>query len=51
MELNDAGADQGQLERALQHSKRLQEALWSDVAAVAQSDRTAITAAYINSLN
>jgi hypothetical protein len=51
IELNNAGTDQGQLEKALQHSKRIQSELWSDAAAVAQNDRTAITAAYINSLN
>lgn len=39
------------LENALKHSRDLKEKLWSDAAAVAQTDRTAITAAYINSLN
>ena len=35
----------------MNHSKRVQDGLWLDAAAVAQSDRTAITAVYINSLN
>ncbi|MGA8743930.1 MAG: hypothetical protein WB561_22245, partial [Terracidiphilus sp.] len=51
LELNSAGADQALFERALQHSKRLQDELWSDAAEVAQNDRTAVTAAYIGSLN
>ena len=51
IELNNAGADLGQFEKALQHSKRIQSELWSDASAVAQVDRTAITAAYMNSLN
>lgn len=51
IELNDAGADRGQFEKALQHSKRIQSELWSDVTAITQVDRTAVTAAYMNSLN
>ena len=35
----------------LQRAKHLQEDLWLDAATVAQNDRTAITAAYVNSLN
>ena len=51
LELNDAVGDEALLNKALQHSKDLQEKLWSDAAAVAQTDRTAITGTYINSLN
>lgn len=47
-ELNNAHGNQMLLENALKHSRDLQEKLWSDAAAVAQTDRTAITAAYIN---
>jgi len=50
-ELNNADGNQMLLEKALKHSRDLQEKLWSDAAAVAQTDRTAITTAYINSLN
>lgn len=51
IELNNAGADPGPLEKALQDARRIQMELWSEAAAVSQVDRTAITAAYINSLN
>lgn len=51
LELNDAAGDEALLNKALQHTKDLQEKLWLDAAAIAQADRTAITATYINSLN
>jgi hypothetical protein len=50
MELNEASGDPGRMEEVLKHSEHLQEELWSDAAAVAQSDRSAITAVYVNSL-
>lgn len=50
-ELNNADENQMLLANALKHSRDLQEKLWLDAAAVAQTDRTAVTAAYINSLN
>jgi hypothetical protein len=37
--------------QAVSKAKRLQEDLWLDASTVAQSDRTAITAVYLNSLN
>ncbi|HMK31269.1 MAG TPA: hypothetical protein VK473_16415 [Terriglobales bacterium] len=51
LELDDAGFDEARFAAALHRSKRIQEELWLDAAAVAQNDRTAITATYVNSLN
>lgn len=51
LELNDAIGDDALLNKALQHSKDLQEKFWSEAAAVVQTDRTAIAGVYINSLN
>lgn len=49
--LGNAIGDEPRFEEALKHSKHLEEELWADAATVAQTDRTAITATYINSLN
>ena len=43
--------DPEQTSDAMSHSQHIQEELWIDAATVAQNDRTAITAAYVNSLN
>lgn len=51
LELNNAIGDSARFAAASQQSKRIQEELWVDAAAVAQIDRTAITAVYLNSLN
>ena len=51
LELNNVGLNESRFNEALSRSKQIQEDLWLDAAAVAQNDRTAITAAYINSLN
>lgn len=48
--LTDVSGDPVRMEEVLKHSKHLQEELWSDAAAVAQNDRSAITAVYLNSL-
>jgi len=48
--LNDVIGDPGRMAEVTKHCKHLQEELWSDAAAVAQSDRSAITAGYINLL-
>jgi hypothetical protein len=48
--LNAASGDPDGMEEVLKHSKHLQEELWSDAATVAQNDRSAITAVYVNSL-
>jgi hypothetical protein len=44
-------ADRSQFNEALSLSKQIQEELWLDAATVAQNDRSAIAAVYINSLN
>ena len=51
IDLDNAGMDRGRFAEASARSKHIQEELWSNGAAVTQSDRTAITATYINSLN
>ena len=44
-------ADRSQFNEAMSRSKHIQEELWLDAASVAQNDRSAITAVYLNSLN
>ena len=44
-------ADKSQFNEAMSRSKHIQEELWLDAATVAQNDRSAITAVYLNSLN
>jgi hypothetical protein len=46
----NAGLDTARFNEALSRSKRIQEELWLDAATVAQNDRTAVTAVYVNSL-
>jgi hypothetical protein len=43
-------SDADRFNQAVSKAKRLQEDLWLDASTVAQSDRTAVTAAYLNSL-
>ena len=51
LNLNEANVNTPPFNEAAEHSKRLQEDLWLDAAAVAQNDRSAVTATFINSLN
>jgi hypothetical protein len=51
LELDNMGTDSRHFDEALGRSKRLQEDLWLDAVTVAQNDRSAITAVYVNSLN
>jgi hypothetical protein len=44
-------SDASRFNQAVSRAKRLQEDLWLDASTVAQSDRTAVTAVYLNSLN
>jgi len=44
-------ADKSQFKQAMSRSKHIQEELWLDAATVAQNDRSAVTAVYLNSLN
>jgi hypothetical protein len=51
LNLDNAGLDVGRFNEAMNRSKHIQAQLWADAVAVAQTDRTAITATYVNSLN
>ncbi|HEY6373528.1 MAG TPA: hypothetical protein VIX37_23330 [Candidatus Sulfotelmatobacter sp.] len=51
LELANVVADSGRYDDVLQRTRHLQEKLWLDAVTVAQNDRTAITAVYVNSLN
>ena len=49
--LDNAGLDGDRFAEATDRSKRIQEDLWIDASSVSQTDRSAVTAVYINSLN
>jgi hypothetical protein len=51
LELANTGDDARRFNETLTRARRLQEDLWLDAATVAQNDRTAVTATYLNSLN
>lgn len=51
LELDNAGLNATLVTEATNRSKHIQEELWTDATAVAQSDRTAIMAGYLGSLN
>lgn len=51
LELGNVVADSSRYNDVLQRAKHLQENLWLDAVTVAQNDRSAITAVYVNSLN
>src|SRR5215831_19260432 len=51
LELDSVGLNASRFNEAVSRAKRLQEDLWLDAATVAQNDRSAITAVYVNSLN
>jgi hypothetical protein len=51
LELDSVGVNASKFNEAVSRAKRLQEDLWLDAVAVAQNDRTAVTAVYVNSLN
>ena len=51
LELDNVGIDNSRFDAAVSRAKRLQEDLWLDAAAIAEKDRSAITAVYLNSLN
>jgi len=51
LELDSVSINASRFNETVSRAKRLQEELWFDAAAVAQNDRTAITAVYVNSLN
>ena len=51
LELDSVGVNASRFNEAVSSAKRLQEDLWLDAVTVAQNDRTAVTAVYLNSLN
>lgn len=51
LDLGNAGLDSARLGETTDRSKRIQEELWRDAAAISQIDRTPVTAVYIESLN
>ena len=51
LEVDGAGWDRARLSQATDRAKRIQEQLWEDVIEVTKSDRSAISVAYMNSLN
>jgi hypothetical protein len=51
LDLDNAGFDAARFDEAMNRSRNIQAQLWADAVAVAQTDPTAITATYVNSLN
>lgn len=51
LDLDNAGLDAARFDEATNRSKHIQAQLWAEAVAVAQIDRTAITATYVKSLN
>jgi hypothetical protein len=51
IDLDNAGLDAALFTEATNRSKHIQDQLWVDTVAVAQTDPSAITATYVNSLN
>src|SRR5215831_16423622 len=51
LELDSVDVNSSRFNEAVSRAKRLQEDLWLDASTVAQNDRTAVTAVYVNSLN
>jgi hypothetical protein len=51
LNLDNAGLDAAPFNEAVNRSKHIQAQLWADALVVAQTDRTGIMAAYVNSLN
>jgi hypothetical protein len=51
LELDAAALDHAYLAEASERSREIQDELWSDVIALTETDRSAITDTYINTLN
>jgi hypothetical protein len=51
LDLDQSGLDSALFDDASRRSKRIQEQLWADAQALAQTDRSALMAVYLNSLN
>jgi hypothetical protein len=51
LDLDNAGLDTDRAAEAAGHAKRIQEELWETVLGCTKTDRSAVTASYMNSLN
>jgi len=51
LDFDNAGLDPGRLNEAMNRSKQIQSQLWGGALAVTQTDRSAVTATYVISLN
>ncbi len=51
LDLDNAALNLTRFNEASSRSKRIQEELWNDATAITQTDRSAVTAIYLNSLN
>lgn len=51
LDLDNAGLDASSFNEATNRSKHIQAQIWADAVAVAQTDRSGITAAYLNSVS
>jgi hypothetical protein len=51
LDLDAAGSDPGRIAEASQRARQIQDQLWEGLTEVTQNDRSAIAAAYLNSLN
>lgn len=51
LDLDNAGLDQSRFAKAAKRAKQIQEQLWQGVADITKTDRSAVSAAYMTSLN
>jgi hypothetical protein len=51
LDFDGAGLDSARAEEAANRGKQIQEGLWEGVVEITETDRTAVSAAYMNSLN
>jgi hypothetical protein len=51
VDLDEAGVDEARVAAATDRAKQIQERLWDAVVEITKNDRTAVSAAYMNSLN
>lgn len=51
LDFDGAGLDSSRAEEAANHAKQIQERLWEGVVEITKTDRSAVSAAYMNSLN
>jgi len=51
LDVDNAGLDDARRQNAIQRSKKIHEALWQGLVEITQSDRSAVSASYMSSLN